>query len=99
MPRQTLIATALLVGISMLAVARSSNSTAKTPRLLMSKLRSWLHQKTWTKVWYDYSARKAVSHTSAADIKSVADTPTGYTLKDIQAQLDVLAIVGAAAGG
>jgi hypothetical protein len=29
MPRQTLIATALLVGISMLAVARSSNSTAK----------------------------------------------------------------------
>jgi len=36
----------------------------------MSKLRSWLHQKTWTKVWYDYSARKAVSHTSAADIKS-----------------------------
>jgi len=29
----------------------------------------------------------------------VADTPTGYTLKDIQAQLDVLAIVGAAAGG
>jgi len=65
----------------------------------MSKLRSWLHQKTWTKVGYDYSARKAVSHTGAADIKSGGGYSYGYTLKVIQAQLDVLAIIGAATGG
>jgi hypothetical protein len=30
----------------------------------------YAYQKTWTKVWYDHSARKVVSHTGAAVIDS-----------------------------
>jgi hypothetical protein len=69
MPRQTLIATALLVGISMLAVAAVVEfysedvcSDCLGPNCEIG----YAYQKTWTKVWYGNSARKVVSHTGAA---------------------------------
>jgi hypothetical protein len=57
----------------------------------MSKLRSWLHQKTWTKVGYDYSARKVVSHTGAANIHS--GSIYGYRIQ-AQGHLDVAGCIG-----
>jgi hypothetical protein len=73
MPRQTLIATALLEGISMLAMAAVVEFYSEDVRsdcLGQNCEIGYAYQKTWTKVWYDDSARKVVSHTGAADIKS-----------------------------
>jgi hypothetical protein len=73
MPRQTLIATALLVGISMLAMAALIEFYSEDVRsdcLGPNCEIGYAYQKTWTKVWYDHSARKVVSHTGAAVIDS-----------------------------
>jgi hypothetical protein len=73
MPRQTLIATALLVGISMLAMAAVVEFYSEDVRsdcLGPNCEIGYAYQKTWTKVWYDNSARKVVSHTGAAVIDS-----------------------------
>jgi hypothetical protein len=74
MPRQTLIATALLVGISMLAMAAVVEFYNEDVRHYCVSpvgpycVTGYAYQKTWTKVWYDDSARKVVSHTGAAYI-------------------------------
>jgi hypothetical protein len=71
MPRQTLIATALLVGVSMLAVAAVVEFYSEDVRRYCVGLYCTVghaYQKTWTKVGYDVSARKVVSHTGAAYI-------------------------------
>jgi hypothetical protein len=73
MPRQKLIATALLVGISMLAMAAVIEFYSEDVRsdcLGPNCEIGYAYQKTWTKVWYDNSARKVVSHTGAAVIDS-----------------------------
>jgi len=69
MLRQTLIATALLVGISMLAMAAVVEFYSEDvrhhclgPDCVIGKA----YQKTWTKVWYDSSARRVVAHSGAA---------------------------------
>jgi len=69
MPRHTLIATALLVGISMLAVAAVVEFYSEDVRhhcLGPNCVIGNAYQKTWTKVWYDSSARRVVAHTGAA---------------------------------
>jgi hypothetical protein len=69
MLRQTLIATALLVGISMLAMAAVVEFYSEDVRSYCvgpNCIIAYAYQKTWTKVWYDDSARKVVSHTGAA---------------------------------
>jgi hypothetical protein len=71
MPRQILIATALLVGISMLAVAAVVEFYSEDVRRYCvgpNCIIGYAYQKTWTKVGYDDSARKVVSHTGAAYI-------------------------------
>ena len=71
MPRQTLIATAPLVGISMLAMAAVVEFYSEDVRsdcLGPNCEIGYAYQKTWTKVGYDDSARKVVSHTGAAYI-------------------------------
>jgi len=73
MPRQTLIATALLVGISMLAMAAVVEFYSEDVRQYCVGpycIIGYAYQKTWTKVGYDDSARKVVSHTGAARIDS-----------------------------
>ena len=73
MLRQTLIATALLVGISMLAMAALIEFYSEDVRsdcLGPNCEIGYAYQKTWTKVWYDHSARRVVSHTGAAVIDS-----------------------------
>jgi hypothetical protein len=73
MLRQTLIATALLVGISMPAMAALIEFYSEDVRsdcLGPNCEIGYAYQKTWTKVWYDYSARRVVSHTGAAVIDS-----------------------------
>ncbi|MFZ8841733.1 MAG: hypothetical protein ACO2PM_22980 [Pyrobaculum sp.] len=69
MPRQILIATALLVGISMLAVAAVVEFYSEDVRhrcLGPDCVIGNAYQKTWTKVWYDSSARRVVAHSGAA---------------------------------
>jgi hypothetical protein len=71
MPRQTLIATASLVGISMLAVAAVVEFYSEDVRRYCVGpycIIGCAYQKTWTKVGYGNSARKVVSHTGAAYI-------------------------------
>ncbi|MCC6031280.1 MAG: hypothetical protein LM566_00015 [Pyrobaculum sp.] len=73
MPCQTLIATALLVGISMLAMAAVVEFYSEDVRQYCVGpycIIGYAYQKTWTKVGYDDSARKVVSHTGAARIDS-----------------------------
>jgi hypothetical protein len=73
MPRQTLIATVLLVGISTLAVAAVVEFYSEDVRsdcLGINCEIGYAYQKTWTKVWYDDSVRKVVSHTGGARIDS-----------------------------
>jgi len=73
MPRQTLIATALLVGISMLVVAAVIEFYSEDVRsdcLGQNCEIGYAYQKTWTKVWYDDSARKVVGHTGGSYIDS-----------------------------
>jgi hypothetical protein len=73
MPRQTLIATVLLVGISMLAVAAVVEFYSEDVRsdcLGLNCEIGYAYQKTWRKVWYDDSAREVVSHTGDARIDS-----------------------------
>jgi hypothetical protein len=69
MPRQTLIATALLIGISMLAMAAVVEFYSEDvrhhclgPDCVIGKA----YQKTWTKVGYDDIARRVVAHSGAA---------------------------------
>ena len=69
MLRQTLIATALLVGVSMLAMAAVVEFYSEDVRRYCvgpNCIIAYAYQKTWTKVGYDVSARKVVSHTGAA---------------------------------
>ena len=73
MPRQTLIATAPLVGISMLAMAAVVEFYSEDVRHYCVGpycVIGYAYQKTWTKVWYDDTVRKVVSHTGAARIDS-----------------------------
>jgi hypothetical protein len=73
MLRQTLIATALLVGISMLtmaAVVEFYSEDVRSDCLGTNCEIGYAYQKTWTKVWYDDSVRKVVGHTGAARIDS-----------------------------
>ena len=69
MPRQTLVATALLVGISMLAMAAVVEFYSEDVRhhcIGPNCVIGNAYQKTWTKVWYDDSARRVVAHSGAA---------------------------------
>jgi hypothetical protein len=94
MPRQTLIATALLVGISMLAMAAVIEFYSEDVRsdcLGPNCEIGYAYQKTWTKVWYDDSARKVVSHTGAARIDSKG--LYGYVVK-AQGHPDVAGCIG-----
>jgi len=70
MPRQTLIATAPLVGISMLAVAAVVEFYSEDVRHHCLCPNCVVGYTRRPGQGYDYSARKAVSHTGAADIKS-----------------------------
>jgi len=70
MPRQALIATALPVGISMLAVAAVVKFYSEDVRHHCLGPNCVVGYTRRPGQGYDYSARKAVSHTGAADIKS-----------------------------
>jgi hypothetical protein len=59
---------ALLVGASIL-VAAVVEMYSEDVREYSGPL-GYAYQKTWTKVWYDDSARRVVDHTGGADIRS-----------------------------